>query len=132
MISPKLLDIQDSYLRVRGSAWSSEKWAMGLITQLLQVTHRQWIYRCVVVHDRTMGTLVNQHKAKLLKEITKQLSMGADLLMEDDKFLLECNLSNIVTTNGEQQEYWLLAIQAARKASRPQTQTRQQQCIRVS
>ena len=89
MISTKLLGIQDSYLRVRGSARSSEKWATGLITQLLQVTHGQWIYKCVVVHDRTTGTLVNQHKAKLLEEITKQLLMGADSLMEDDKFLLE-------------------------------------------
>jgi hypothetical protein len=39
--------------------------------------------------------------------------MGAELLMEDDKFLLECNLLDIVLANGEQQEYWLLAIQAA-------------------
>jgi hypothetical protein len=117
MISTKLLGIQDSYLRVRGSAWLSEKWAMGLITQLLQVTHGQWIYRCILVHDRTTGTLINQHKAKLLEEITKQLSMGAESLMEDDKFLLECNLLDIISTNGEQQEYWLLAIQAAREAS---------------
>jgi hypothetical protein len=98
---------------------------------LLQVTQGQWIYRCIVVHDRTTGTLVSQHKAKLLEEITKQLSMGADLLMEDAKFLLECNLLDIVMANGEQQEYWLLAIQAAREASRLQTQVRQQQCIRM-
>ncbi len=78
MISTKLLGIQDSYLRVRGSAWSSEKWATRLITQLLQVTHRQWIYRCIFVHDRTTGTLINQHKVKLLEEITKQLWMGAE------------------------------------------------------
>jgi hypothetical protein len=39
--------------------------------------------------------------------------MGAESLMEDDKYLLECNLLDIVTTNGKQQEYWLLAIQAA-------------------
>jgi hypothetical protein len=113
MISTKLLGIQDSYLRVRGSAWSLERWATGLITQLLQVTHRQWIYRCILVHDRTIITLINQHKAKLLEEITKQLLMGAESLMEDDKFLLECNLLDIVSTNGEQQEYWLLAIQVA-------------------
>jgi hypothetical protein len=37
--------------------------------------------------------------------------------MEDDKFLLECNLLDIVSTNGEEQEYWLLAIQAAQEAS---------------
>jgi hypothetical protein len=129
MISTKLLGIQDSYLRVRDSAWSSERWATRLITQLLQVTHRQWIYRCILVHNRTTGTLINQHKAKLLEEITKQSSMGAELLMEDDKFLLECNLLDIVSTNGEQQEYWLLAIQATREASRLQTQARQQQGI---
>ncbi len=110
MISMKLLCIQDSYLRVRGLARLSERWATGLITQLLEVTHEQWIYRCVLVHDRTSSTLVNQHKAELLEEITKQLSMGVESLMKDDKFLVKCNLSDIATTNGKQQEYWLLAI----------------------
>ncbi len=89
MISTKLLCIQDSYLQVRGSARLSERWATGLITQLLQVTHGQWIYRCILVHDCTSSTLVNLHKAELLEEITKQLSMGAESLIEDDKFLLE-------------------------------------------
>jgi hypothetical protein len=99
--------------------------------QLLQVTHGQWIYRCILVHNCTRGTLINQHKAKLLEEIIKQLSMGAELLMENDKFLLECNLLDIISTNGEQQEYWLLAIQASREASRLQTQVRQQQGIQI-
>jgi hypothetical protein len=84
------------------------------------------------VHDRTTGTLVNQHKAELLEEITKQLLMGAESLMEDDKYLLECNLSNIVTTNGEQQEYWLLAIQAAQEASQLRKKATQQKCSRIS
>ncbi len=73
MISAKLFCIQDTYLRVRGLVWSSKRWAMGLIPQLLQINHGQWIYRCVLVHDRTTRTLVNQHKAELLEEITKQL-----------------------------------------------------------
>jgi hypothetical protein len=66
-----------------------------------------------------MGTLVSQHK--VLEEITNQLSLGADSLMEEDKFLLECNLLDIVTTNGKQQEYGLLAIQAAQEACWLQT-----------
>ena len=37
---------------------------------------------------------------------------------EEDKFLLECNFDELVTTNGEQQEYWILAVQAAREACR--------------
>jgi hypothetical protein len=37
--------------------------------------------------------------------------------MEDDNYLLECNITDLTTMNGEQQEYWLLAIKAAREAS---------------
>ncbi len=132
MISAKLFCIQDSYLRVRGLVRSSERWAKGLTTQLLQITHGQWIYRCVLVHDHTTGTLVYQHKAELLEKITKQMSMGAESLMEDDKYLLECNPLDIVTTNSKQQEYWLLAIQAAREASQLRKQAKQQQLIQIS
>ncbi len=85
----------------------------------------------MLVHDCSTGTLVNQHKKALLEEITTQLSTGAESLMEDDKFLLECNLSDIVTTNGKQQEYWLLAIQAARKAGQLHTQAGQQNSSRI-
>jgi hypothetical protein len=73
--------------------------------------------------------LINLHKTELLEEITNQLSMGADNFMEDDKYLLECNLSKLATTNCEQQEYRVLAIKAARMASLIHQQTTQQQCI---
>ncbi len=43
--------------------------------------------------------------------------MGAENLMEDDKYLLECNFSGLATTNNKQQEYWLSVIKAARTAS---------------
>ncbi len=82
--------------------------------QLLQVTHSQWIYRRVLVHDRTTGTLILAHKDKFLKEIKHQLSLGPEGLAEEARCLLECNFEKIVSTNGEQQEYWLLAIRAAR------------------
>ncbi len=44
--------------------------------------------------------------------------MGAEGLAEDDRFLLECNFEELATTNGEQQEYWILAIQVTREACR--------------
>jgi hypothetical protein len=56
MVSTRLLTIQDSYLWVRGSNCLVEKWATGLITQLLQVAHGQWIYRCVLVHDQARAS----------------------------------------------------------------------------
>jgi hypothetical protein len=58
-----------------------------------------------------------QHKEELIKEIEYQLTLGVDSLAEEDRFLLECNFDYLATAAGEFQEYWLLAIRAAREAS---------------
>jgi hypothetical protein len=58
------------------------------------------------------------HKDVLLREIEHQLTLSPDSLAEEDRFLLKCNVDDLVSTAGEHQEYWLLAIQAAREASR--------------
>jgi hypothetical protein len=129
MVSHKLFSLQESHLRLCAPHRSPDRWATGFVTQLLQVTHGQWIYRCLMVHDHTSGTLVNLHKSELLEEISNQLSMGARTLMEDDKYLLECNLLTLATSNGEEQEYWLLAIKAARMACLINKQQAHQQCI---
>jgi hypothetical protein len=58
--------------------------------------------------------LISAHMEELLKKIKHQLSLGSKSLAEEDRFLLECYFDNITTTNGEHQEYGLLAIQATR------------------
>jgi hypothetical protein len=117
MVSSKLLPIQSAYFLQCNFSYQAESWISGVITQLLQVTHSQWIYKCVLVHDCTTGTLISSHKAKLLKEIDHQLTLGPEGLSEEDRFLLECNFNELTSTAGKQQEYWLLAIQAAREAT---------------
>ncbi len=118
MVSSKLLLIQSAYLFQCNSSYQAACWFLGVITQILQVTHSQWIYQCVLVHDRTTGTLILSHKDKLLKEIDHQLLLGPKGLSEEDQFLLECNFDELTSTAGKQQEYWLLAIQAAQEVSR--------------
>jgi hypothetical protein len=65
-----------------------------------------------------------------MKEIEHQLKLGEEGLAEDNKFLLECSFDELATTNGKQQEYWILAIQAAREACRLRATARDssQQC----
>ncbi len=118
MTSHKLLTIQSAHFHTAGKAYLATRWITGLITQLLQVMHTQWIYCCMLVYDRTTGTMITAHKADLLKEIEHQLTLGPEGLAEEDQFLLECNFDDITSTSGELQGYWLLGIQAAREASR--------------
>ncbi len=111
MLSKQMAAVQSIYLLQHHYSRPVSIWLSGLITQLLHVAHCQWIYRCVLV-------LVSAHKDKLMKDIAYQLELGAEGLAEDNRFLLECNFDKLTTTNGEQQEYWILTIKAAREACR--------------
>jgi hypothetical protein len=117
MISNKLLAIQSTHFHTTGKLYCATRWIVGLITQLLQVAHMQWIYRCMLVNDHTTGVLISAHKAELLKEIEHQLALGPEGLAEEDRFLVECNFNDLSSTMGKHQGYWLLGIQAAREVS---------------
>ena len=68
-------------------------------------------------------------KEELQKEIKDQRDMGYDGLLEEDQFLEGVNLEDLENSSGEQQEYWLLAIQAAREAQILSGATTQHVCI---
>ena len=101
---------------------TAEKWARGLITKLLEITHGQWLYRNVHVHDKVTGTLATKRKEELKDAILDQLCTGEEGMAEEDKYLLEINLDNLETTSGIKQHYWLLAIRAARRWQELQTE----------
>ena len=115
MISKEWITIQKDHFNLFGGSVSPAKWAQGLVTRLLEVTHGQWLYENVQVHDTTTGILATQRKEKLQKEIEDPI-LGGRGLEEEDKFLLEINLEDLETTSGDTQEYCLLAITSAREA----------------
>ena len=59
--------------------------------------------------------LLPQRKQELQNEIEQQIELGGEGLDEQDKYLLEINLEDLEDSSGEDQYYWLLVIQAARK-----------------
>ncbi len=66
----------------------------------------------------------------LHKKIKHQLTLGTEGLTKENRFLLECNFEELTMTSGEQQEHWLVAIQAVWEASCIQAEATatQQQC----
>ena len=118
LISKEILPIQHQYLKLNSSKWSIERWAKGLVVKLMEVTHGQWLFRNVQVHDRVSGAHAVRRKEALREEIGYQLDCGGQELAEEDKYLLEINLDDLDSTSGETQEYWLLAIRAARASVR--------------
>ena len=118
MIPKDIRNIQETYMSVAGGMTSSTTWSTGLIVKLLEVVHGQWLYRCVQIHDKTRGTRATTEKEELQREIEAQMDQGWSDLLEEDQYLAEVNLEDLEHSSGEKQQYWLLAIRAAREASR--------------
>jgi hypothetical protein len=72
------------------------------------------VYR--FIHDKVTGTCITARKEEILQEIERQLKLGVEDLLDEDQYLAEINLIDLEKFLGERQEYWLLAICAAREA----------------
>lgn len=115
MISKKILNVHYSTsFESEDDMPSPTKWAKGLVVKLMEVTHGQWLYRNVHVHDAVSGSLANAKKEELKRAIKDELALGGEGLAEEDLYLLEINLDELDTSSGESQIYWLMAIRAAR------------------
>jgi hypothetical protein len=116
MICMEIRKIQQTYAELQGLRLSGRKWGKGLVTNLLKVTHGQWLYRNVQVHDKISECLATLRKEELQLEIERQQELGTAGLLDEDCHLAECNLRDLEDSSGEKETYWLLAIMAAHKA----------------
>jgi len=114
MISREIIPIQEDYIEIGACKLSINKWAQGLIVKLLEVTHGQWLYQNIHVHDATSGLTATARKGEIQQFIKDQIELGEEGLDSRDHYLLEVNLEDLESTTGEEQHYWLLQIQAAR------------------
>ena len=69
---------------------------------------------------QVQGKEATKRKEKLLDKIATQMDLGIEDLEEEDQYLMELvlKMDSLEETTGESQEYWLLALIAAREACR--------------
>ncbi len=113
MVTKEVQHIQTLYLGISGSRMLVWQWMHKLIVHLLQITHGQWVYWNKVVHNTTSDTKWNAKERKLQKKIDLELNRGLMDLRPEDHHLMIIELEDLGSTSGEQQEYWLLAVEAA-------------------
>ena len=85
----------------------------AFISKLLAMTLSMWIFKCISKHHRTKRKLVLDLKAKLFKEIERQLAMWEEAIAEEDKWMLKVDITQLRDSSLEEQQFWLHAIEAA-------------------
>jgi hypothetical protein len=112
-ISSHFYNIQQFHLLMSNNFLNGSDWTKQFISKLLQITHSQWIYRNISLHNRQQGYLRNKQLEDLLQEITKLSDLSPDKVPESCRFLLEVNFTDLTSSHLETQRYWTLAMNAA-------------------
>jgi hypothetical protein len=84
IICKEIWAIQKIYTAFCGSQTSAEKWMGELITKLLEVTHGQWLYHNIQVHDKVSDMLATLRKEEIQMEIEEQQALGLEGLLDED------------------------------------------------
>ncbi len=91
-------------------------WVKTFISELLNISHTQWLFRNITLHDKRQGFIAATRKKELLAEIEKLHNTPIDDIPSESKFLLDCDLDELKAADNDYQEQWVEAILAARKA----------------
>ena len=112
-ISTHFYAIQSFHLSMSSSYLNGADWTKQFISKLLQITHGQWIFRNISLHDKTQGYLRNKKADELLQIINEFSEVAPEDIPEDSRFLLEINFTDLTKSHLETQTYWTLAMDAA-------------------
>ena len=116
MFSVHMICIQEAYRKWTGEGLSTKVWAGQLVVRLLEITHGQWVYRNIQVHDEVKGTLRTAQKEQLLQDIEAEMELGFEGFLDMDRSLASVALEDLEHSGGQNQECWLVAVRAARAA----------------
>jgi hypothetical protein len=114
-ISRQWRQVQSAYYHSTQSKRSASKWAMGLVTTLLSMTHAQWTHRNNILHARDAQGLRIQEGQELDTAITLQFQSGLEGLHPNDYHLIERGRERVLHMTGPGKLSWLSSIRIARE-----------------
>jgi hypothetical protein len=112
-ISTHFYKIQTFHLAMSSGFLNGTDWTKQFITKILQITHSQWIYQNISLHNKRQGYLHNKRAEELMKEMESLADLAPDEVPEASRFLLEINFTELSKFHVETQKYWILAVNAA-------------------
>ena len=114
-ISRRWREIQADHYHYLGSKRTAKRWASGLVTNLLELTHSSWKARNNIVHEKARNGLLVTEAAELEERIRAEFGLGTEGLSADDKWLLqELGLDEVLSKSGNYQHHWLEDVTNAR------------------
>ena len=114
--------LQERHYLSLHSRRSGRSWASGLVTNLLEMCHSQWITRNRhYVHQYADNGLPLEEAAALVADIQEEFRLGTTSLHPDDHHFLATNAADVLSRTVSYQLAWRRGIQNARRTQERRT-----------
>jgi alpha-amylase/alpha-mannosidase (GH57 family) len=114
-LSRQWQQLQAEHYKSIDSPRSASKWAAGLVTNLLGITHSQWLHRCAVLHERDTQGLKLKDSQQLAAAIQEQFLLGLDGLQARDCHFITRGQATVNALPADNKQAWLSGIRIARQ-----------------
>ena len=110
----QLVRIQEGYCAANNNGLDGKSWSTNIITQLLEMSHSQWLYRNFSLHHHTQGYLHRLEETNLRKTARELRELRPEAVPATSQYLLEIDIAAEEQTFTSV-SYWVLAMKAALK-----------------
>ena len=126
-VATAIFRLQEHHLTASPSRLTIASWARQFLSRLLQITHAQWVFRNVTLHDAATGYLVERRREEILREIDDLAHTDPADVPESRRYLLEMDFTALERSPIDTQSYWLLSMKSAIRAGRRRSGGRRRQ-----
>ena len=107
--------VQEEFLKSSDSLLNGQDWVKLLISKILRMTHSQWIYRNITLHDSQGGVMRTREMEKMREEAIAFSQTDPLNLKPESHFLLELDEDKYVTGENDYVDkcYFIAAARAA-------------------
>lgn len=112
-----LVHLQIEYLRRAQSYWKIRTWASHLIQHLLNITHRQWLYRNARIHLRKLEGMTTSEHLAVIDLVKDMMLVDPSDLLPQHRRLLELDYKALGEGSSVDRKLWLERMRSALSAA---------------
>ena len=108
-----LIHLQAGFLHHAGAYMHICTWAKKFIQLLLNITHRQWLYRNARIHLRTVEGKTEKEHLQIIDEVRDMMLVDPATLLPEHRKLLELDFLKLGAGFTIDRQYWLAQMRTA-------------------
>jgi hypothetical protein len=117
-VGSTLFSMQKLALKRSGSRLHIKSWSTNFIRHVLEITHKQWIFRNTRTHICLLDGKTEAEHNTIMEQVSQLLFTDPKHLLPQHRYLLDLDFSELGAGSSTNRQYWLATITSALEARR--------------